>query len=160
MVWLARARARSKALAIAAAAFVLALFAATPGQATSFITLPVYAKRADAVCADYHRKAAHLPQVAASDFPGLVKLTRSARAIVTADNRRLRAIPLPRAKRTLVQRWLRRGYDVPALLRALELAAEKKSVALVLAANRALDANGAARRVLARRLGMKACSHS
>jgi hypothetical protein len=152
------ARARLKTPAIASAAFLLALFAATPGRATSSISLPAYAKRADAVCSDYHRKAAKLPQVAVSDFAGLIKLARAARALVVADNRKLRAIPLPRAKRTLVQQWLRRGYHVPALLKALELAAEKKSLPLVLAANRALGANGAKRRSLARRLGMKACS--
>src|ERR1700757_4486941 len=95
------ARARSKALAITSAASLLALLAASPGRAHSSITLAAYAKRADAVCSDYHRKAAHLPQVTVSDFRGLVKLARSARAIVTTDNRRLRAIPLPRAKRTL-----------------------------------------------------------
>src|SRR5262249_41668417 len=134
-----------KALAIAAAGCVLALMAAAPGHARSSISLPAYAKRADAVCADYHRKAAQLPPVAVTDFPGLVKLARSARAIVIADNRRLRAIPLPLAKRTLVQEWLHRGFRVPTLLKALELAAEKKSEPQVLAASRALDVNGAKR---------------
>jgi hypothetical protein len=152
------ARARIEALGIASAACAFALFAATQGDAASSITLPAYAKRADAVCADYHRKAAKLPQVAASDFHGLVRLARAALVIVTADNRRLGAIPLPRAKRTLVKLWLSRGHRVTKLLKALELAAEKKNVTLVLAANRTLDANGAKRRSLARRLGMRACS--
>src|SRR6201987_4376281 len=110
------ARARSKALAITSAASLLALLAASPGRATSSLTLAASPKGANVVASDYPRKAANLPQVTVSDFPGLVKLARSARAIVTADNRRLRAVPLPRAKRPLVPQWLRRGYHVPALL--------------------------------------------
>jgi hypothetical protein len=149
---------RPLAAATGSAACVFALLATAPVQASASITLHAYAKRADAVCADYHRKAAELPRVRLSDFPGLVKLASDTLVIVAADNKRLRAIPLPQAKRDLVVRWLHRGYRVPKLLRALSHAAKKKSVTAVLAANRALQDNGAKRRSLAHRLGMKTCS--
>ena len=151
---------RSKARAIAAAACVLSLLAASSAGARSSITLARYAKRADAVCADYHRKAANLPHPQMADFPGVVKLARAALPIVRAHNRMLRAIPLPSAKRVLVEKWLSRGYRVPELLRTLRRAGELESLPRVLAANQALQANGAERRALARRLGMRACTRA
>jgi hypothetical protein len=149
---------RRKVPAIVSAAFVLALMTATSAGAGSLISLPAYAKRADAVCADYHRKTAKLPHVQLSNFPGVAKLARTALVIVTADNKRLRAIPLPSTKRTLVERWLRRGYRVPALLRALRHAAQLENLTKVLTADEALQTNGAKRRALARRLGMCSCT--
>jgi len=89
-----------------------------------------------------------------------VKLARAALPIVRADNRRLRAIPLPQAKRALVEQWLRRGYRVPKLLKALKHAGQLENLTRVLAANQALQDNGAKRRALARRLGMRACTKS
>jgi hypothetical protein len=147
-----------KVPAICLAACLLALLTATPGHASGSITLRAYAKRADAVCATYHRKAAKLPLVQMSDFQGLVKLVRADLPLVATANKGLRAIPLPAAERSLVKAWLRRGYRVPALLKALERAAQNKSLTQVGAANQALQANGARRRSLARRLGMRACS--
>jgi len=146
--------------AIAAVACALALVAVTSASASSSITLRAYAKRANAVCADYHRKAANLPRPQLRDFPGVVKLARAALVIVTADNRKLRDIPLPSTKRALVEQWLRRGYRVPKLLRALKHAGQLENLTRVLAANQALQANGAKRRALARRLGMSACTRS
>ena len=81
-------------------------------------------------------------------------------AIVAVDNRRLRAIPLPSSKRALVKEWLGRGYRVPTLLRALKRAGQLENLTRVLAANKALQANGAKRRAFARRLGMRACSRA
>jgi len=95
-----------------------------------------------------------------ADFPGVVKLARAALPIVRAHNRMLRAIPLPSAKRVLVEKWLSRGYRVPELLRTLRRAGELESLPRVLAANQALQANGAERRALARRLGMRACTRA
>jgi hypothetical protein len=151
---------RPQTPALAAAVCVVALLAAASARASSSITLRGYAKRADAVCADYHRKAAKLPRVQLSDFPGVVKLARVALPIVRADNRRLRAIPLPQDKRALVEQWLRRGYRVPKLLKALKHAGQLENLTRVLAANQALQDNGAKRRALARRLGMRACTKS
>lgn len=151
---------RLTALLTAATAGAVALTAATAGHASTAITLARYDQRADAVCLGYHRKAARLPQVALTDFPGLVRLVRRALPLVTANVARLRAIPLPRAKRSLVKVWLRRHYRIPLLLRALRTAAEKKNAALVRTANQTLQQNGAAARSLAHRLGMAACSRS
>jgi hypothetical protein len=89
-----------------------------------------------------------------------VSLVRRALPLVTADVAKLRAIPLPRTKRILVRLWLQRHYRIPLLLRALRAGAEKKSLALVRTANQTLQANGAAARSLAQRLGMGACSRS
>src|SRR5947208_4389722 len=134
---------RPQAPALAAAVCLVALLAATSARAGSSITLSTYAKRADTVCADYHRKAAKLPRVQLSDFPGVVKLARAALVIVKADNRRLRAIPLPSTKRALVKQWLRRGYRVPGMLKALKRAGQLENLTRVLAANQVLQANGA-----------------
>jgi hypothetical protein len=153
-------RAARKALLAVATACVTALTATTTGHASTAITLARYDKRADAVCLAYHRKAARFPRVALSDFPGLVSLVRRALPLVTADVAKLRAIPLPRTKRILVRLWLQRHYRIPLLLRALRAGAEKKSLALVRTANQTLQANGAAARSLAQRLGMGACSRS
>jgi len=151
---------RPKALAIAAAACAVVLVAATSATAGSSITLSAYAKRANAVCADYHRKAATLPHPQLADFPGVVKLARAALVIVNTENGKLRAIPLPSTKQAVVEKWLNRGYRVPKLLRALKHAGELENLTRVLAANQALQANGAERRTLARRLGMRACTRS
>lgn len=148
-------RAPRSFVVIAAAAF--ALSAVTAGRASSSTTLARYDRRADAVCAAYHRKTAQLPQVALSDFPGVLRLVRRALPIVNADIAKLRAIPLPRVKRSLVTVWLQRHYRIPTLMTALKVGAEKKSLALVRAANQSLQANGAAARSIARRLGMSAC---
>jgi hypothetical protein len=153
---------RPKARAIAAASCAVVLGAATAATATagSSITLAAFAKRANAVCVDYHRRTAKLPHPQLGDFSGVVKLARAALVIVGVENRKLRAIPLPSTKRTLAEKWLSRGYRVPKLLRDLEHAGELKSLTRALAANQALQANGAERRVLARRLGMRACARS
>jgi hypothetical protein len=151
---------RAKARAIAAASCAVVLVAATAATAGTSITLAAFAKRANAVCVDYHRRTAKLPHPQLGDFPGVVKLARAALVIVGVENRKLRAIPLPSAKRTLAEKWLSRGYRVPKLLRDLEHAGELKSLTRALAANQALQANGAERRVLPRRLGMRACARS
>lgn len=150
----------SRGLLTTMTACTVVLTAATAIRASPAITLTRYDKRADAVCLAYHRKAAQLPRVALSDFPGLVNLVRRALPLVTADVAKLRAIPLPRTKRTLVSAWLRRHYRIPLLLRALRAGAEKKNLALVRNANTTLQENGAAARSLAHRLGMRACSRS
>lgn len=137
---------------------MLALFAAPGAPASGSITLHAYAKRADVVCAAYHRKAAKLPHPQLQNFSAVARLARADRRLVNSANRKLRAIPMPSAKRSVVKRWLRRGYRVPALLRALEHAAARKSVTKEFAANQALQTNGAKRRTLAHRLGMRACS--
>jgi hypothetical protein len=152
-------QARFKALLAAAAFCAAALAAAIPGHASTSITLARYDKRADAVCLAYHRKAVQLPQVGLSDFPGIVKLVHRTLPLVAADIAKLRAIPLPAVKRRLARLWLHRHYRIPTLLKALEVAAEEKSLSSVRVANQALQANGAADRSLARRLGMKTCSH-
>jgi hypothetical protein len=146
--------------AIAAAACALGLLAATSARASSPITLPAYAKRADVVCADYHRQAAKLPRVQLSNFRGVVKLARAALVIVKADNQKLRGIPLPSTKLPLVEKWLKRGYRVPKLLKALKRAGQLENLTRVLVANQALQANGAKRRSLAHRLGMRTCSQT
>jgi hypothetical protein len=146
--------------AIAAAACASALLAVTSAAGGSPITLSAYAKRADVVCADYHRQAAKLPRVRLSNFRGVVKLARAALVLVNTDNQKLRAIPLPSTKLPIVEKWLKRGYRVPKLLRALKRAGQLKSLTRVLVANQALQANGAKRRGLARRLGMRACSQT
>lgn len=155
-----RPHARLTVLAIASSAAVFVLFAARPGHAGTAITLHAYAKRANAVCAAYHRKAAKLPRVQLSDFPGVVRLANAALPLVSVANRKLRAIPLPSTKRTLVKTWLRRGYRVPRLLRALKHAASLENQIQVVEADSALQANGAKRRALAHRLGMRACTRS
>jgi hypothetical protein len=154
------ARAGLKALVITATACVCALTTARAGHASTGISLARYDQRADAVCVAYHRKAAQLPRVALSDFAGLVSLVRLALPLVTADIAKLRGIPLPRAKHSLVKVWLQRHYRIPALLRALRAGAEKKSAMLVRTANQRLQQNGAAARSLAHRLGMSGCSRS
>jgi hypothetical protein len=153
-------RARLTVLLTAATACVVALSAATAGNASSSISLARYDKRADAVCLAYDRKAARLPHIHFSDFPGVVRLVRRALPLVTTAIRGLRAIPLPPDKRSLVKSWLRRHYRIPRLLKALEAAAKKKSRPAVRAANLALQENGAAERSLARRLGMRICSQT
>jgi hypothetical protein len=155
VVWFVRARPKFPAIGLAAC--VAALLTVAPGHASGSITLGAYAKRADAVCADYHRQAAQLPLVRMSDFHGLVELVRTDLPLVASANKRLRAIPHPSTKRRLVKVWLRRGYRVPTLLNALKRAAENKSLTQVVTANKALQANGAKRRSIARRLGMRAC---
>ena len=150
----------SKCLLTAAAICALGLCATTPVRASSSITLARYDQRADAVCQAYHRQAAQLPHVLLSNYPGLVKLVGRALPIVSAAIAKLRAIPLPQVKRNLVKLWLQRHYRIPRLLRALKSAAEKKSPTLVRAANRSLQANGAAERAIAHRLGMRACSQA
>lgn len=112
------------------------------------------------MCLAYKRKAAQLPHVRFSDFPGVVRVVRRALPLVAAAIKGLRAIPLPPVKRRLVKSWLHRHYRIPTLLRALEFAAQKKSRVAVRAANLALQENGAAERSLARRLGMRICSQT
>jgi hypothetical protein len=86
----------------------------------------------------------------------VARLARAVLAIDIVDGKRIRAIPLPSTKRNLVKLWL--NLDPKhALIKALELAAERKSLTRVRAANLALEANGAAGRLLARRLGMRVC---
>src|SRR5205085_9664155 len=114
-------RLRLKAMATVVGACVLALSAAVPGHADLSITLPGYAKRADAVCLDYRRKVAQLPRFRLSDFPGVLRVARAFLPIAMAANDRFGAIPLPRVKRSLVKLWLHSVYRVPALVKALEI---------------------------------------
>jgi hypothetical protein len=119
-----------------------------------------YIRSADVVCSDYHRSVSQLPRVSPSDFVGVIELARKVDGIVSIDNRRLRRIPLPVTKRSIAVQWLSVHSHTPALLKALELAAETKRLASVAEANAALTANSARGHFLVLRLGMASCSRS
>ena len=118
-----------------------------------------FAKRADAICADYQARVSRVPRTAVSDMPGMYRLAVAVLGIARTEAAKIDALALPNRNRAFARAWVS-AWD-PGLLRLLVKlrdAAKRKDARGVRAIVVALDANGATGRRLARSLGMKICS--
>jgi hypothetical protein len=138
-----------------------ALVAVTGASAEPSITGKAFAKRADAICADYRSRVSHVPRTAVTDMPGTYRLAVAVLAIARIEAAKLKTLALPSHNRALARSWLA-TWDprLIDLLTKLRDAAQRKDARAVRVLAAALDANGATGRRLAALLGMKVCSRA
>jgi hypothetical protein len=141
------------------AALCAALLVVTNATARPQATGATFAKRADAICADYQAKVSRVPRTAISDMPGMYRLAVAVLAIARTEAAKIDALALPNRNRAFAQAWVS-TWDprLLTLLARLRDAWKRKDARAVRAIVAALDANGAAGRRLASSLGMKICS--
>jgi hypothetical protein len=118
-----------------------------------------FAKRADAICADYQARVSRVPPSAISDMPGMRRLAVAVLAIAGTEAAKIGALALPNRNRALARAWVSTWDDrLITLLVEVREAAKRKDPRTVRTVVAALYANGATSRRLARSLGMKICS--
>jgi hypothetical protein len=142
-------------LVLVSSVFCAAAILAGPA---SGITPAAYAKRADAICADYKTRVARIPRVALSDLAGIYRGALAVLAIAKQDVAKIHALPLPGSNRAVAQAWVATHDRLLVLLGKLRDAAKRKDATAVGKIVAMLNANGAKGHALARRLGMKVCS--
>ncbi len=135
---------------------LVALAACSGGGADERLSREEYAKRADAICAEYDRRIERLedPRSVAE----LARLAEEALPIAREGVRRLRALEPPAELRADVRRWLERNDRNVAMIEALRDAARAGQTTRVRQiASEATENEEEADR-LARRIGLRACA--
>jgi hypothetical protein len=138
---------------------VCAVLVVTDASARPQGTGATFAKRADAICADYQARVSRVPRTAITDMPGVNRLAVAVLAIARTEAAKIDALALPNRNRALARAWVSTWDDrLITLLLNLRDAAKRNDARAVRTVVAALDANGATGRRLAHSLGMKICS--
>jgi hypothetical protein len=141
------------------AVLVLSSQVAVAGSLRPGTTPASFARRADAICADYRARVARLPRLTSlSDLPRVHRLAVATLRIARLEVAKVHALALPAANRSVAQAWVATRDRLLVLLTKLRDAAKRKDGGAVATAVATLNRNGARGHALARRLGMRICS--